>query len=310
MSLETRKRKIMEEMCAKDNVVQGIEDRLINLGKYQQYALEQTFGREFAPRKTFDNLVSFYRAMNQSFGLGLFDEVFSLRLACEEFKKEASQALRDVDDRYLIRPKIENYFRKNFYAAVVSSILQQDPPVLFDARYERNGRYQDFDTIIPTRGGVIFLDIRTPDCNISIDEEGNYISFYYQDARIEKYNLREKLKADQELLSDILEDNGAKDVPIIPVVVFSGRLAYSNRCGEIKTIRDRQIGEFLDEICSRNTLDDEALGRIHTILRECKKEIPKPSFPNEAPFIEAYADLRSKVEAKIVVNVNEEEVKN
>lgn len=308
MSQETRKMKILEEMHAEDKAVQGIEDRLINLGKYQQYALEQTFGKELAPRKTFDNLVSFYRAMNQSFGLGLFDEVFSLRLACEEFKKEASQALRDVDDRYLIRPKIENYFRKNFYAALVSSILQQDPPVLFDARYERNGRSQDFDTIIPTRGGVIFLDIRTPDRNISIDEEGNYISFYYQDARIEKYNLRDKLKADQELLSDILEDNGAKDVPIIPVVVFSGRLAYSNRCGEIKTIRDRQIGEFLDEICSRNTLDDEALGRINTILRECKKEIPKPSIPSETSFVEAYADLRSKVEAKIAVHANVEDV--
>lgn len=298
MSQETRKMKIVEEMCAEDKVVRGIEDRLINLGKYQQYALEQTFGKQFAPRKTFGDLVSFYRALNHTFDLGLFDEVLTLRLACDEFEKEVQLSLSEVDDRHLIRPKIENYFRRNTFAATVNSTLKKES-ILFDARYEMEGRSQDFDTVIPTRGGVIFLELRTPDRNISIDEEGNYIAFYYQDARIEKYNLREKLKADKKLLSNILDEHGEKNVPIIPVVVFSGRLAYSNLCGEIKTIRDRQLGEYLDEICSREILDDEALKRINTILRECKKEIPKPDFPSKTSFVEAYADFRSKAEERI-----------
>lgn len=310
MSHEARKNRIIEKMHAEDKEVHGIEDRLINLGKYQQYALEQTFGNEFAPRKTFDSLVSFYWTLNHTFNLGLSDEVFSLRLACDEFAKEASQAMRNVDDRYLIRPKIENYFRKNSCAALVSSIQRQEPLVIFDARYEMDGRSRDFDTIIPTRGGVVFLEIKTPDRNISIDEEGNCISFYYRDACIEKYNLREKLKVEKKLLSDVLDKYGEKGVPIIPVVVFSGGLAYSNLCGEIKTICDWQLIGFLDEICNRETIDDEELKRINTILGEYKKEIPKPDFPSDTSFVEAYADLRSKVEARIAVNANEDDVQN
>ena len=157
---------------------------------------------------------------------------------------------------------------------------------------------------------MVFLETRTPDRNVSIDEDGNYMSFYYQDARLEKYNLRELLKADKKLLSDILEEHEATDVPIIPVVVFSGKLAYSNLCGEIKTIRDTQLEEFLNEMCSHEILDEKALRRINTILRESKKEMPKPSFPCDAPFVEAYADLRSKVEAKIAVNANVDDTQN
>lgn len=307
MSQETRKNKIIEEMRAEDKVVHGIEDRLINLGKYQKYALEQTFGKEFAPRKTFNNLVLFYWALNQTFKFGLLDEVFSLRLACDEFERETIQALRDVDDRYLIRPKIEIFLRRNTYAAAVNSSLRKES-VLFDARFEKNGQYRDFDTIILTSGGVVFLERRTPDRNVSIDEEGNYMSFYYRDARLEKYNLREILKADKKLLSEILEEHEAKDVPIIPVVVFSGKLAFSNLCGEIKTIRDTQLEELLNEMYSQEILDAEALRRIGTILRNSKKEIPKPSFPSDTSFVEAYADLRSKVEAKITLNANVDDV--
>ena len=303
MSKKARKINLIAELCAEDKVVHEVEDRLINLGKYQQYALEQTFGKEAAPRKTFGHLVSFYRTLNQTFNLGLFDEVFSLRMACEELEREARLALSDVDDRYLIRSKIENYFRRDVITATTNNMLRQDP-VLFDARYEKDGLSRDYDTIMMTRGGVVFMDPRTPDCNISIDEEGNYISFFYQEARVAKYNLLEKLQFDKTLLSDILDEHGIKDVPIIPVVVFSGKLAYANLCGEIKTIRDKKLVEFLDEICDREILDDKALRRISTVLRECKKEIPKPSFPSETTFVEAYADLRSKVEAKLGVNAD------
>ena len=300
MSQELRKMKIIDEMRADDKMVHGIEDRLINLGKYQQYALEQTFGKHFAPRKTFGNLVSFYRVMNQSFDLGLSDEVLNLRLACDEFEKEVQLSLSEVDDRYLIRPRIENCFRRKAFAETVNNVLGKES-VLFDARFEKDGQYRDFDTIILTSAGVVFLETRTPDRNVSIDEDGNYMSFYYQDARLEKYNLRELLKADKKLLSDILEEHEAKEVPIIPVVVFSGKLAYSNLCGEIKTIRDTQLEEFLNEMCSREILDEEMLRRINTILKGEKKEIPKPSFSCDASFVEAYADLRSKVEARIDV---------
>lgn len=301
MAQETRKTEIIEEMRAEEKVVHGIEDRLINLGKYQQYALEQTFGKEFAPRKTFGNLVSFYRALNQSFNLGLFDEVLSLKLACDEFEKEARLSLNDVDERYLIRPKIVDYFRKDLFTAAVNDILMQNP-VFCDVRLENGEQSQDYDTIVITRGGVVFFEMRTPDRNVSIDEEGNYISFYYQEARIEKYNLRERMKVDKEFLSGFLEAHGAKAVPIIPIVVFCGKMAYSNLCGMVKTIRDKQIGEFLDEMCSRRILDDDTMRQINSILKEYRNEIPKPSIPCETAFVEAYADLRSKVETKIVEN--------
>lgn len=299
MSHLSRKKEIVWGMHAKDKVVQGIEDRLINLGHYQQYALEQTFGEEMAPRKTFDDLVSFYRALNHTFNLGLLNEVFDLRLSCDLFEEETRHALSNVDDRYLIRSRIENYFRKGVFAMAADDTLKQST-VLFDVRIEKDGQSRDYDTILLTSGGVVILETRTPDRNVSIDEEGNYITFYYQEARIEKYNLRERMKADKALLSDVLREHGAKNVPIIPVVVFSGKLAYSNLCDEIKTIRDRQLGNYLDEMCSKKILDAAELGGIHNILQECRVEIPKPRISCYTSFIEAYAELRSKVEAKIL----------
>ena len=300
MSQETRKLKIIEEMHAEEKTVQGMEDWLINLGKHQQYALEQTFGKNVAPRKTCGQLVSFYRAMDQSFNLGLFNEVFSLRIACERFEKGIRLSLEDVDDRHLIRPRIERFFKRNPIPAVTDDLRGKNP-VLFDVRLKTDGLCRNYDTLLITSGGVVFLETRNPDRNSFMYNDGDYTVYHFQEARIQANRLLEKLKADKKILSDVLQEHDVEEVPIIPVVVFTGKLVYSDLGDGIVSIRDNQLGDFLKDICSEKSLDEETQVRIRKILSEYKVDVTKTSYPSDTDFIEAYADLRSKVESKILL---------
>ena len=309
MSQETRIRTIIKEMHAGDKEVHDISDRISNLGRYQKYAVEQTFGKEAAPKKTFEDLIAFYKTLNRSFNLGLSDEISELECECGNFEKELQDILGNVDDRYLIRPRIEDFLakdkeRKNRFAEA------DIKPVIFDAKYIDGDTSVAIDTIVVTSGGIVLLEMMSPTRNIGIDEKGNYMAFNYREARMDSFSLLERIRIKQKMIFQILRNHEIQDIPIYSAVVFSGNLAYSNHCEEIKIIRDSQIPRYFETFCKDNVLDLQKQCQITELLDENRQEEPEPNYSEEKGLVEAYADLRSKVEARILeetVDVEAEE---
>ena len=297
MSQKTRKTEIMKAMCANEKPISGTEDRLINLGQYQQYALAQTFGSFDAPRKTFGDLTNFYEKMNDSFQLSLEKEVVRLRNECRTIETEIQNVLGNLNDRALIKPQLVKYLKKD-HLNWSEMIFGSFEPVLMEMRLRDGEVRKFFDAILITKGGVVFLEIRKPRRDSCIDKEGNYISFYYEEAKIRKYNLLQNLEKGVKLIGDILERHGLKGIPVYPVVIVEGDMHCANLCERIKAIYIHEIGMYLDKVCSECICDDSIQRQINQALEDAKdKETVITQY--ETGFIEAYADLRSKVEERI-----------
>ena len=299
MATKDRKNVIFEEVFSEDKEVHDISDRISNLGRYQQYALEQTFGKETAPKKTFKDMVEFYRTLDMTFNLGLSNEVSELRRECISFEKQLKDTVGNVDDSYLIRSKIERFLAKA-QGSEKGLTKADNNLVLFDAKYTNGDSIVVFDTIISSCGGVVFLEFLNPTRNIGIDESGNYMAFDYREVQLEKYNLLEKVQAKKELLYNIIGGHDIKEVPIFPTVVVLGKLAYANRCEELNIVRDSQLIQYLENICRDKVLDVSEQSTISKCLDD-HRLTEKLIYSKPTGLVEAYADLRSKVEARILL---------
>ena len=303
MSQEDRKLEIIEAMHAGDRRVGDSSDRISNLDQYQRYALEQTFGKEVARRRTFRDLVEFYETLNLTFDLGLFDEVIDLGLACASVEKDMEVAFCNEDDRSTLHTKLDEYFKRDAEAQMRYNALNCTP-VLYDVDLIAEETSKLYDAIIITSGGILFLEVIHPDRNISINENGVCMAFYYKEARLAKFDLLQELNMKKVFLADIVETLGFERVPIIPIVVFSGKLAYANLCKKIKTVRDYRIGECLDEICKDKLIGLHDQCKIAKIFYKYQMNMDYICYEMVTSFVEVYADLRSKVEAKLSIEAN------
>lgn len=290
MSQEQRKEEIMNEMEALDTPLHTIKDRMTNLGKYRKYALEQTFGKEPELKRGIKNMINFYDTLNKSFGLELDDEQQALVKACKSLDREMLMVQKEVAEREDFYQMLKKYFESENVTPL---------PLLKEALFHFEGMTRLFDEIIVTPEGIITVDIKHPKRHVSIDSDGHYIEFDYRDARIERYSILEMQKQGKAILQGVLKRCGYEEIQIHPIVVFMGEIDYANLCDQVTTMNMSQFEKYLDELIQESKLDDK---RQRKIL-ECLSEVSDQSEPIEyhfvTAFIEAYADIRSKIEARL-----------
>lgn len=290
MSQEQRKEEIMKEMEALEKPLRTVKDRLINLGKYKTYALEQTFGKDAAPRRTTRNLVAFYYTLVKSFDLDLQEEERALLEACRSLDSELAMVLKEVEEREEFHQMLEKHFKVE---------KQELSPLLKDARFHFEGQTRLFDEIIVTPGGVVFVDLKNPGHHVSIDSKGDYIEFDYRDARIERYSILEMQERGKTILQGVLKEYELEDIPILPVVVFKGKYDYANLCNEVRTMNVFQLEKYLDELSMDTTLSERKQKELCVYLTLASAQSKPIEYHFDTPFIEAYADIRSKIEARL-----------
>ena len=289
MSQEQRKEEILKEMEALETPLTTIQDRLTNIGGFKKYALEQTFGIGNSSKRTVKDLVDFYRTLIQSFNLELDGEMKALQEACRSMDRESCMVRKEMEEREDFHQKLEKLFSKE-NASFIS--------ILKDARFHFEGKTRLFDEIIVTAGGVIFVDLKNPSCHISIDSDGNYIEFDYRDARIESYSILEMQTRGRTILNGVLKEKGYEEVPIFPIVVFKGKIDYANLCDEVTTMNMSQLEKYIVDLSNEQTLDEEQQRNILTSLKETSNQSDPIEYQFTTDFIEAYADIRSKIEAR------------
>lgn len=299
MSQEQRKEAIIAEMKALENHGDAIEDRLINLGQYQQYALVQTFGREEAPKKTFSDLIGFYEKMNLAFDLGIEDEIKALTEGADSLQSECTMLIEENKAKEILHERIEQHFKAHGNAKFV--------PVLKDVRFNYDGKTRRYDEILVTNGGVIVIEWRVPKHNIGIDEDGNYTEFFYKDVRVEKYSMTDLVKRGESILAGVLKECGFDGAPIHTIIVFGGTLAYANLCSELTTMYFPQLKKYLFELGVRKELPQESQRNIFNCLKDVAEGTEPVEYNFFTEFVEAYADIRSKVEDMLKKSKNKKQ---
>lgn len=290
MSQEQRKEEIMKEMEALEKPLRTVKDRLINLGKYKTYALEQTFGKDAAPRRTTRNLVAFYDTLVKSFDLDLQEEERALLEACRSLDGELAMVLKEVEEREEFHQMLEKHFKVE---------KEELSPLLKDARFHFEGQTRLFDEIIVTPGGVVFVDLKNPRHHVSIDSKGDYIEFDYRDARIDRYSILEIQERGKAILQGNLHNFDFDNIPILPIVLFTGKMDYANLCDKVTTMNVSQFEKYMDELSSETILNEKQLQKICVYLKLYSAQSKPIEYHFDTDFIEAYAGIRSKIEARL-----------
>ena len=150
--------------------------------------------------------------------------------------------------------------------------LKSDHRLLKNVELTSERGRTELDGVVLTRKGAFIIEVKNTRKNILIDEEGNYY-------RMGEYmnwdsNIGEKMQMREDLLREILSENGYQECRITSIVVFTNReVEVKNRDRSLKTTFLGPLPYIIDEYVAPDKYTNEDLDKMaEAIERERCRE--------------------------------------